>query len=105
MDYLTLVPSFIALLPRIVLFHFLKQSQTWTIDFGTSFHCTPSKDCFLSFSEGKFGNVYLAISIACNIEGLGVAKSDRGEWSRASTISISFSSRDKDELVLGQVDL
>ena len=44
--------------------------QTWIIDSGASFHCTP-RESFLSSSTGKFGKVCLGNNHVYNIEGLG----------------------------------
>ena len=68
--------------------------QTWIIDSGASFHCTP-KECFLSFFVGNFGKVYLGNNHTCNIEGLGgCCLSGHGEWSRANTRPSLVCSRD-----------
>ena len=48
--------------------------QTWIIESSASFHCTLSKECFLSFSAGNFGKFYLGTNHACNIEGRGVVQ-------------------------------
>ena len=41
--------------------------QICIIDSGASFHCTP-KECFLSFSIGNFGKVYLAITMLATLK-------------------------------------
>ena len=46
-------------------------SQTWIIDSGASFHVTPIKECFATFSAGKHGHIYLGNNHACSIEGIG----------------------------------
>ena len=48
--------------------------QSWTIDFGASFHDIPSRECFLSFSVGNIGKVYLGNKHAINIKGVGVVR-------------------------------
>ena len=44
--------------------------QTWIIDANASFHCTPSGECFHSFSA----DCYLGNNHDCNIKGLGVVE-------------------------------
>ncbi len=46
-------------------------SQTWIVDSGASFHVTPVKECFVTFTAGSHGHVYLGNNHACSIEGIG----------------------------------
>ena len=41
------------------------------MDFGVSFHVTPSKECFSTLHARMYGKVYLGNNHACNIEGIG----------------------------------
>ena len=44
---------------------------TWVIDSGPSFHITPSRECFLSYTVGDYGSVKMGDNGACNIAGIG----------------------------------
>ena len=44
--------------------------QAWIVDSGTSFHVTPSKECFTTFHECNHEHVYHGNNHACSIEGI-----------------------------------
>ena len=41
--------------------------NSWVLDFGTSFHATPHRGCFLDYVQGDFGLVYLVNNEPCQI--------------------------------------
>ena len=63
-------------------------AQTWIVDYGASFHVTPIKECFSTFTAGSHGHVYLGNNHACSIEGIG---------------TVHFSTNGTNELVLHNV--
>ena len=61
---------------------------------------TPSKECFLSFTAGNFGKVYLGNNHACNIEGLGVVRVAMENGQEVRLNQIRYVPRDLEELVV-----
>ena len=72
---------------------------TWIIDYGTSFHCTPYKECCLSFSASNFVKVYLGNNHACNIKELGVVRVAMENGQELSLNQVQFVPRIKNSLL------
>ena len=67
---------------------------------------TPSKECFLSFTAGNFGKVYLGNNHACNIEGLGVVQVAMGNGQELTLDQVPYVPGIKKSLLyVGQLDL
>ena len=45
--------------------------STWVDDSGASFHLTPKKDCFSSYTTGDYGYMKMGNKQACKIVGIG----------------------------------
>ena len=79
--------------------------QTWIIDSGASFHCTP-KECFLSFFAGNFWKIYLGNNHAYNIEGLGVVQVAMGNGQELTLDQVPYVLGIKKSLsFVGQLDI
>ena len=64
--------------------------QTWMIGYCASFHCTRYKECFLSFSAGNFGKVYLGNNYTHNIEGLHIVQMAMGNGQELTLDQVRF---------------
>ena len=81
-------------------------TQTWIVDSGASFHVTPIKECFSTFTTGSHGHVYLGNNHACSIEGIGTVHFSTNGTNELVLHNVRYAPGIKKSLLsVGQIDL
>mgnify|MGYP000016945791 CR=1 FL=1 len=81
-------------------------AQTWIVDSGASFHVTPIKECFSTFTAGSHGHVYLGNNHACSIDGIGIVHFSTNGTNELVLHNVRYVPRIKKSLLsVGQMDM